>query len=79
LGIRFKFPSNRPTIICAGHLHKILAKILAVAYPGIFFRWVTPEIFLGGSANLVKDRGQKEQGTEGISPLVRGSTQFANE
>jgi hypothetical protein len=39
--------------------------------PGIFFR--------GGSTNSVEDRGQKEWGSRGISPLVSGSTQFANE
>jgi hypothetical protein len=32
----------------------------------------------GGSTNSVEDRGQKEQASGGISPLVRGSTQFAN-
>jgi hypothetical protein len=33
----------------------------------------------GGSAISVEDRDQREQGSGGISPLVRGSTQFANE
>jgi hypothetical protein len=33
----------------------------------------------GGSTNSVEDRGQKERGSGGGSPLVRGSTQFANE
>jgi len=37
----------------------------AVAYPGIFFR--------GGSTNSVEDRGQRERGSGGGSPLVRGS------
>jgi hypothetical protein len=36
-----------------------------------------PEIFFGGSTNSV-DRGQREQGSGGGSPLVRGSAQFAN-
>jgi hypothetical protein len=45
----------------------------SVAYTGIFF-------FGGGrSTNSVEDRGQKERGSVGGSPLVRGSTQFANE
>jgi hypothetical protein len=35
-----------------------------------------PEIF---STNLVEDRGQREWGSGGSSPLVSGSTQFANE
>ena len=36
----------------------------AVAYPGFFF---------GGSTNSVDDRGQRERGSGGGSPLVRGS------
>jgi hypothetical protein len=35
--------------------------------------------FRGGSTNLVEDRGQRERVSEGGSPLVRGSAQFANE
>jgi hypothetical protein len=31
----------------------------------------------GGSTNSVEDRGKR--GSEGVSPLVRGFTQFANE
>ena len=37
----------------------------SVAYPGILFR--------EGSANSVEDRGQRERGSGGSSPLVRGS------
>jgi len=37
---------------------------LRVAYPGI--------LFAGGSTNSVEDRGQREQGSGGGSPLVRG-------
>jgi hypothetical protein len=33
----------------------------------------------GGSTNSVEDREQTEWGYGGVSPLVRGSTQFANE
>jgi hypothetical protein len=36
-----------------------------VAYPGILFE--------GGSTNSVEDRGQRERGSGGGSPLVRGS------
>jgi hypothetical protein len=32
-----------------------------------------------GSKNSVEDRGQRERRSGGGSPLVRGSTQFANE
>jgi hypothetical protein len=38
-----------------------------------------PEIFSRGSTNSVEDRGQRERRSGGGSPLVRGSTQFANE
>jgi hypothetical protein len=33
----------------------------------------------GGSTNSIEDRGQRERGSGGGSPLVRGSTQFENE
>jgi hypothetical protein len=46
---------------------------ISVAYPGFFFFWG------GGSTNSVDDRGQRERISGGGSPLVRGSTQFANE
>jgi hypothetical protein len=36
-----------------------------VAYPGIFFR--------GGLTNSVEDKDQRELGSGGGSPLVRGS------
>ena len=38
----------------------------AVAYPGILLGG-------GGSTNSVENRGQRERGSEGGSPLVRGS------
>jgi hypothetical protein len=43
-----------------------------VAYPGIF---------CGGAGfkNSVEDRGQRERGSGGCSPLVTGFTQFVNE
>jgi hypothetical protein len=37
----------------------------SVAFPGILFG--------GGSTNSVEDRGQRERGSGGGSPLVRGS------
>jgi hypothetical protein len=56
---------------------------IPMAYPGIFFRgeggWVYARIFLAGSTNSVEERGQRERGSGGGSPLVRGSTRFANE
>jgi hypothetical protein len=33
----------------------------------------------GDSTNSVEDRGKREWGSGGGSPLVRGSAQFANE
>jgi hypothetical protein len=44
-----------------------------VAYPGILFGGG------GVSTNSVEDRGQRERGSGGGSPLVRGSAQFSNE
>jgi hypothetical protein len=44
-----------------------------VAYPGIFSGGG------GGSTNSIEDRGQREWGSGSVSPLVRGSIQFANE
>jgi hypothetical protein len=32
----------------------------------------------GGSTNSVEDRGHREKGSGGGSPLVRGSAKFAN-
>jgi hypothetical protein len=43
----------------------------AVAYSGMLFGV--------GSTNSVEDRGQRERGSGGGTPLVRGSAQFANE
>ena len=42
---------------------------------GIKIEWRTQEFFFGGggSANSVEDRGQREWGSGGNSPLLRGS------
>jgi hypothetical protein len=45
-------------------------QLYSVAYPAIFFG--------GGSTNSAGDRGQREWGSGGSSPLVRGFTQFVN-
>jgi hypothetical protein len=47
--------------------------IYTVVYPGIF------SVGGGGLKILVEDRGQKERGFGGVSPLVRGSIHFENE
>jgi hypothetical protein len=47
--------------------------LCAVAYPGIFSGGG------GGLTNSAEDRGQREWGSGGSSPLVRGFTQFVNE
>ena len=36
-------------------------------------QWLTQEFFRGGSTNSVEDRGQRERGSGGGSPLVKGS------
>jgi hypothetical protein len=40
---------------------------------------VPSNFFGGGSTNSAEDRGQRERGSGGGRPPVRGSTQFANE
>ena len=42
-----------------------------MAYPGILFG-------VGGSTNSVEDRGQRERGSGGGSPLVKGSRGSCN-
>jgi hypothetical protein len=49
----------------------VVLSLQAVAYPGIFSG--------GVSTNSVEDRGQRELGSGGGSPIVRGSGKFANE
>jgi hypothetical protein len=46
--------------------------VLFSGVPRIFF-------FERGSTNSFEDRGQRERGSRGDGPLVRGSTHFANE
>jgi hypothetical protein len=41
-------------------------------------QWRTQKFFSGVSTNSVEGRGQRERRSGGGSPLVRGSTQFAN-
>ena len=53
---------------CRGLVDMLTRHLLgAVAYPGIFFGGE------GGSTNSVEDRGEREWGSGGGSPLVRGS------
>jgi len=47
-------------------VREILCVPESVAYPGILFGG-------GGSTNSIEVRGQKERGSVGGSPLVRGS------
>ena len=45
---------------------QLYCQLYRVAYPGILFGG-------GGSTNSVEDRGERERGSGGGSPLVRGS------
>jgi hypothetical protein len=54
-----------------GFIFNGFTALWTVAYPGILFR--------GGSTNSSEDRGQREGGSGGGSPLVRGFTQFVIE
>jgi hypothetical protein len=58
-------------IWCRLLVYKLL---YTVAYPRTFFGGGG-----GCSTKSVEDSGQRERGSGGVSPLVRGSTQFANE
>jgi hypothetical protein len=44
-------------------------------------QWCTQDFFLGGGGltNSVQHRRQRERGSGGVGPLVRGSTQFVNQ
>ena len=47
---------------------------MAQRVPGGLGQWRNQDFFFGGaSTNSVKDRGQRERGSGGGSPLVRGS------
>jgi hypothetical protein len=48
----------------------MMSSFETVAYPGIFFG--------GSSTNSVEDRGERERGSRGCSPLVRGSGDSCN-
>ena len=63
-------PDFRGTFIkvCTESLNSVkIGHFASVAYPGILFGG------RGGSTNSVEDRGQRERGSGGGSPLVRGS------
>jgi hypothetical protein len=59
-------------LMCGRRFWRRASLSIRSGVPRIFFRGV-------GSTNSVEDRGQSERGSGGGSPLVRGSTQFANE
>ena len=59
-----KFKKNQQYIVIV-LIQRINTILLPVAYPGILFG--------GDSTNSVEDRGHREQGSGGSSPLVRGS------
>jgi hypothetical protein len=62
--------------------NRVLKKIFGTKRDEVTGEWLSgvPRNFFGwGSINSVEDRGQREWGSVGGSPLVRGSTQFANE
>jgi hypothetical protein len=75
LKVIFRTVENPTNIDTASHSGG--QESLAAPFSGV------PRNFLrgkgGGSTNSVEDRGQREWGSGGGSPLVRGSTQFVNE
>ena len=65
-------------IIFVRQIHNIFVKKLSVSYSTAtcfdFYKSVATQEFCSeGSANSVEDRGQREWGSGGGSPLVRGS------
>jgi hypothetical protein len=72
------FTVSTPNVCCDNNILLILRKNgKNIGYS----QWRTQEFFRGWgvSTNSFEDRGQKEQGSRGGSPLVRGSNRFANE
>ena len=68
------------TIFCIVTLHSLSVdtKVLAEHCPHLQ-QWRTQEFCSGGgSTNSVEDRGQREWGSGGGSPLVRGSAGSCN-
>jgi hypothetical protein len=70
-------------VLLVSLIYMQLSTIQTVTNPGIIL-WggLRQGFFLGGeggSKSSVEDRGQRDQGSGSGSPLVRGSTQFANE
>jgi hypothetical protein len=66
----------RPDIlwnVTSAYIISTYCHISSVVYPGILFGGK------GGLTNSVEDRGQRERGFGGDSPIVWGSAQFANE
>jgi hypothetical protein len=62
--------------------NRALKRIFGPKRDEVTGEWVSgvPRYFFGwGSKNSVEDRGQREWGSGSGSPLVSGSTQFANE
>jgi hypothetical protein len=74
-----------------GHDHIFEVLLIPPLINIIIIQWRTQKLFSGegsyvrnfflegGSTNSVEDRGQRERGSGGGRPLVRGSAQFANE
>ena len=64
----------RATNVCEGSRGRS-PLILNVSTACSWVQWRTQEFFSegGGSTNSVEDRGQRERGSGGGSPLVRGS------
>jgi hypothetical protein len=88
--VRLFFTSRNPTIdsvllqSAVPVVHRKLSLQRWVTYNNelICRQWFTLEFSSGeggGSTNSVEDRGRRERGSGGGSPLVRGSAQFANE
>jgi len=67
------YPLQNKLFGCTGQV--IAALSCSIAAGRNIGQWRTKDFFLGGggSTNSVEDRGQRERGSGGGSPLVRGS------
>jgi hypothetical protein len=74
---------NLRNVLLLTPFHSYSPKIKAAHFSGTLIthlQWHTQDFFfLGGVNKSVEDRGPREWGSGGSSPLVWGSTQFANE
>jgi hypothetical protein len=77
--VLFSFIVTISILECIWHLLLVMSVQTVVHLCNYDVSVAYPEFFRGGvSTNSVEDRGQRELGSGGASPLGRGSAQVAN-